>query len=184
MELLNPSDDSTLTSRRGGFGIFLATQAVIPTVLVSIRFLLAQETVGPVNQVLGILAVVLVLGAAYVGIQARQSASRGAVAAYTGQLAWAAVLTLAGFAVMMLQWIALYSTRIPVGSRYGEVFFVFSGFWMLNLLIAVFLLVAARARGTRAVYGPGNYWDAEAPTLYLSYIALVGVVTYLFLYLL
>jgi heme/copper-type cytochrome/quinol oxidase subunit 3 len=181
-EVLDPSEESSLKSRRGGFGIFLAAQAVIPIVLISVRFLLATESVGPVNQVLGILSALLVLFAAYLGLQARQAAARGDVGAYTGQFTWAAVSAAVGVAVMVIQWITLFAAA-PVGTRYSEVFFVFSGFWLLNVLIVVLLLCAARARGLRVPYGPENYWDAEAATLFTSYVALVGVVTYLFLYL-
>ncbi|MCL6594682.1 MAG: hypothetical protein K6V73_00535 [Firmicutes bacterium] len=183
LDTYDPSEESSLASRRGGLGILLAAQAVIPVVLISVRFLLASESVGPVNQVLGVLAAVLGLVAAYLGIQARGAASRGERAGYDSLLGWAVASAVLSIALLIVQWIAFYGTGTSPGSPYGEVFYVMSGTWLMYLLIAAFVLFAARVRGRRVAYGPDNYWDVEAATLFMSFVSLVGVVTYLFLYL-
>jgi hypothetical protein len=50
------------------------------------------------------------------------------------------------------------------------------------LLIALFVVLAARARGRRVVYTAANHWDVEAPTMFLAWSALIGVVVYVLLY--
>jgi heme/copper-type cytochrome/quinol oxidase subunit 3 len=182
-DIFDPSAESALDSRRGGFGILLAAQSVIPVVVISVRFLLANETVGPVNQVLGILAALLGIAAAYAGLAARRAAARGDRAGYDQLLGLAALSTVATLVVMLVQWIVFYGTGTPPGSRYGEVFYVGTGTWLMYVVIAAFLLVAARARGRRVAYGPDDYWDVEAATLFTSFVALVGVVVYVIWYL-
>lgn len=177
---LAPVPEGTLRAHRAAFGLFLASQVVVFVVLASVRFLIAQESVAGVNQLLGIVAVALALVAAYAGIRARAAAARDLPLDCDRRLGTALVAGALAMAAMFAQWIVL---GVAPGSHYGEVFYAMSGTWLVYLLIGLFLVLAARSRGRRVVYTAANHWDVEAPTLFLSWTALIGVVVYILLYL-
>ena len=178
-DALAPVPEARLRAYRAVFGLFLASQVVVFIVLASVRFLIAQEAVAGVNQILGIVSAILALGAAYAGIRARAAASADRPVDCDRRLGTALSLGALAMAPMLVQWIVL---GVAPGSHYGEVFYAMSGTWLVYLLIALFVVLAARARGRRVVYTAANHWDVEAPTMFLAWSALIGVVVYVLLY--
>lgn len=184
MAVQNGNGDSAMTMRavRGGYGIFLASQAVVFVTAIAVRFLMAYGHVGPYSQGLGAVITLIMVISALTARSARSSVKNGDLGGMASRVMSGAVLGIAAFALVVIQWVTLRSSGLPVTTPTLEVYFTITGFWLLYALIGIFLLVAARARGLRVGYTPDNHWDLEAATYMWEFVAIAWVVSYVVLY--
>jgi len=174
----------SLRGYRAGFGIFLASQGVVFTTLISARYITASGHIGFYSEALGAITTALMLISGISGRTARSAIKGGNLAAMDARLGAGLWFGILGVLSILLQWVLLAHMNVPVTAPTSEVYYALTGVWLLYSLIGLFVLFATRARGRRVGYTADNYWDAEAGTLLWEFVVIAWVVMYLVLYIL
>lgn len=171
-----------LRAIRGGYGVFLASQAVVYVTVIAVRYLMAYGRVGPYSQGLGAVITLAMIISVLATRSSRAAVKNGDLGSMAGRLMIGTVLGLAAFVLVLIQWVNLRASGLPVTTPTLEVYFTLTGFWLLYALIGIFLLVAARSRGLRVGYTPDNHWDLDAATYMWEFVTIAWVVSYVVLY--
>ncbi len=172
-----PENGLEIKHYRAGFSLFLISQAVVFLVLIAVRYLIAGSTVGPYSEWLGALTTVVMLWSALQAKRANMAADKGDHAAILRRLQGAFWLGVLAFLLVILTWVGIRAGGYSIKMPSLEVYWVASGFWLFYVLLGLFVVFAARARGIRVGYRPESHWDLEASSRLWSLIALgwVGI---------
>ncbi|HLH69893.1 MAG TPA: cytochrome c oxidase subunit 3 [Candidatus Dormibacteraeota bacterium] len=128
-----------------------------------------------------LVGVLLATVAGWVGVRALR---RGREGWWRGAMVLALLLGLAAVVLQCVEWPHL--GFLPTDGAYASVFLGWTGFYLLFLLGALYWLEIVLVQAVRGQTDGGPIvvvGDAQAATLHLGFLAVVGIVAYLLLYL-
>lgn len=166
---------------RGTFRIFTASQFVVFMTLFAVRFVLSgTSTDANANIYIGIIEVILVLAGGWAAIKSLHHIRSDDRHSSLRMSLYASYFGFAAFLVMVYQWRAL---GLSLTDRYGESYYVVTGFWMLYMFVASVLFWAMRVRDRRIPFTAEHHWEVEAATTFYQIPLLGWIATFVLLYL-
>lgn len=176
-----PVTYAKLTARQirmywGGFWLIVLSESMIFVTVFAVRFLMAYADVSPdVNRLLGglitLIFVVSVVPAASAAREIRQgrndTASRSLMAtALLGTLAFAGVI------------VDLFTVHLDPSSRFGESYFLATGYHALHIFIGLIVLFALYSSARKNRFSVDNHWSVEAGAVFWYFVVILYVVLY------
>ncbi|MCY0897972.1 MAG: cytochrome c oxidase subunit 3 [Firmicutes bacterium] len=181
-----PPETSALdTQRHGaalrwGFRLFLGIQLIPFIVLFTLRYELDGYYVAPtVNQWLGVAENILMLASLVTVWQGLTAIRENDRETMQRRLKWTSALGALYLALLIYDW----SQRVvPVGTRFGGMFYTTIGVSAFYTAAGLFVLVATVVRTGRVVTDAQNHWDVEAAAWYWVFQGAIAVLMNLYLH--
>lgn len=170
-----------LQAVRGTFRIFTASQFVVFVTLFAVRFVLSGTSTDPnANIGIGIVETILVLAGGWAAMKSLRHIRHGDREGSLRMSLYASYFGFAAFVLMAYQWRAL---GLSLTDRYGEAYYVVTGFWMLYMFVASVLFWAMRVRDRRIPATAASHWEVEAAATFFQIPLVAWIAIFILLYL-
>jgi cytochrome c oxidase subunit 3 len=174
-----------LSVNRLGLWLFFFSESMIFLILLATRFyLLGGSRPEELNQALGLIVTVVLLGSSLTAYRAETSMAYGDRPAFLRNLLLTIVLGILFLVgVVGFEWREATHMGIVPQSDYGIAYFSMTGMHAFHVLTGVILLLFVYLNGRRGAYSAEKHWGVEASVKYWHFVDLVWVFFYPALYL-
>lgn len=168
---------------RGALTLVLMSMSMPMLTLINVRYILSDGYVSPsANQVLGLIAALLMLISFFTAGSGGKAYKQGNAAKMQTSLFWTFGLGLVSFVLLGVQLVNHQS--IDIVTHYGETFVTTLGAMDLYILFGLVSVLGLRSRLTRWWGVKDLSWGARSNVIFWRFIVVVILIMYIQLYLL
>jgi heme/copper-type cytochrome/quinol oxidase subunit 3 len=161
---------------RGGLWLILLSEAMIFVTVFAVRFLMAFAQRSPdANQFLGALLTLVFVASVFPARNAVREIREGNNETAGRSLLVTNLLGLVGLAGVVFDW---FTTKLDPSTRFGESYFLATGYHALHILIGVIVLSALTSSARRGRFSAANHWSVEGGVLFWYFVVLMWVLLY------
>lgn len=161
---------------RGGLWLLLLSEAMIFVTVFAVRFLMAFAQRSPhLDQLLGGLLTLVFLASLVPARSAVREIRQGRNDTAARSLLTTTLLGLAGLVGVAVDW---FTAGMDPGSRFGESYYLATGYHALHILIGVLVLSALTSSARRGRFSMANHWSVEGGVLFWYFVVLMWVLLY------
>lgn len=160
----------------GGLWLILLSEAMIFVTVFAVRFLMAQATVSPdVNRLLGGLITLIFLLSLVPARGAVREARQGHNDLAGRSLGITNLLGILAFAGVIIDF---FTVKLDAASRFGESYFLATGYHSLHILVGIIVLSALWSSARRGRFNVNNHWTVEGGVMFWNFVVLMWVLLY------
>ncbi len=162
---------------RGSLWLILLSEAMIFVTVFAVRFLMAfAQRSADVNQMLGGLLTLLFVISIFPARSAVREIRQGRNDTAMRSLLTTTLLGAAGLIGVVVDW---FTTKLDPATRFGESYFLATGYHALHIFIGVIVLSALTSSARRGRFSAANHWSVEGGVLFWYFVVLMWVLLYL-----
>ena len=161
---------------RGSLWLLLLSETMLFVTVFAVRFLMAFAQRSPdLNQLLGGLLTLVFVASVFPARSAVREIRQGNNDSARRSLFVATLLGLAGLAGVVVDWL---TTKLDPSTRFGESYFLATGYHALHIFIGVVVLSALTSSASKNRFSVANHWSVEGGVLFWYFVVLMWVLLY------
>ncbi len=160
----------------GSFWLIILSESMIFVTVFAVRFLMAFGNVSPdANRLVGGLITLVFVASVVPARSAVRAIRSGHNDTAARSLLTTAFMGLLAFAGVIAD---LVTVHLDPSSRYGESYFLATGYHALHIFIGLLVLFALASSARRARFNVNNYWSVEAGAVFWYFVVILYIVLY------
>ncbi len=165
-----------------GLWLFIFSEAFLFLVFIATRFaLLGTYRPHELNQLLGAIITVLLLGSSFTAYRGLQALKLSDERRFLPMLTFTIFLGILFLVGVGLEWREGFEF-FPPSTSYGTAFFTLTGIHGLHVVSGLLVLTALRLYARRQTLNPSNLWPAEGCIRYWTFVDFMWLLIYPTLY--